>query len=338
MVAQIKEWFAAPVFPDDAHKTRRAELLNAGLIAAIALTLIISAGNILGGIVPPIVTGLNLALAILCFFLRHSMRRGQIEAASVGLIVLGFGIVTANVANLGTIRTPTTTVYLLLVILGGLLFDRPGVVVTTVFSSLIVLGMIFAENAGFLPRPNLSVTMTQWITYTTLFGFGGGLTLFGLEATRHVLARVDHELAERQRAEKTIRYQADLINQVSGAIISTNPQYRIVSWNRGAEEMFGWRADEVIGKSIAEVVKTDYRTISREQMIHDLLERDVWQGEVIQYHKNGTPNHILITISTMKDDTGKLIGIVSVNRDVTERKKWEEAIRNLARFPSENPN
>ncbi len=269
MIARIKEGFAAPVFPDDAPKTRRAELLNASLIAAIALTLIISAGNILGGIVPPIVTGSNLALAILCFFLRHAMRRGHIEAASVGLIVLGFGFATANVANLGTIRTPTTTVYLLLVILGGLLFDRPGVVVTSVSSSLAVLGMIVAENAGFLPRPNLSVTMTQWITYTTLFGFGGGLTLFGLEATRHVLARVDRELAERKKWEEAIRNLARFPSENPNPVLRVTKTGQVIYANEASlplQKMWGCQVGDDLPSHWRELVAKLAATDSREEV------------------------------------------------------------------------
>jgi PAS domain S-box-containing protein len=131
------------------------------------------------------------------------------------------------------------------------------------------------------------------------------------------------DITVRVRAEETVRYHADLIERVSDAIVSTDTQFRIVSWNHGAEEMYGWRADEVIDRSFAEVARTDFLAVSREQALRELFEGGSWRGEVIQYHKNGEAINVLVATSVIKDHLGNLAGVVTVNHDITELKRAE---------------
>jgi PAS domain S-box-containing protein len=205
MMLRLKRWLTPPLFSNDEIKTRRAGLLNAALITTALLALIILAGNVLGGRTPIAIIGADVAAIIMCLILRHWMYRGQVRLASVVLIGLDMAGTTVFSASLGTIRTPTTAFYLLIVVGGGLLFDVGGIVVTAALSSLAVFGLIVAENAGLLPQPDYAVTVSQWITYTAMFGLSGGLTFVALQSTRRALARADGELAERKRAEGALR-------------------------------------------------------------------------------------------------------------------------------------
>lgn len=204
MMLHLKRWLTAPIFPDAEIKTRRASLLNAALLTSAALASIVLVGNVLGGKIPSVLSGADAAAIMICFILRHWMQRGQVSLASAVLIGLDLVGITVFVAYLGTIRTPTAAFYLLIVVGGGLLFDVGGIIATTAASSLAVLGLIVAENAGLLPRPDYTVTITQWITYTALFGLSGGLTFVALQSTRQALARADRQLVVRQRAETAL--------------------------------------------------------------------------------------------------------------------------------------
>ena len=66
------------------------------------------------------------------------------------------------------------------------------------------------------------------------------------------------DMTERKKIEKQLHYQANLLENVSDAVISTDNEFRIVTWNQAAERLYGWRADEVIGKNFGEVVPTKY--------------------------------------------------------------------------------
>jgi signal transduction histidine kinase len=201
----IKRWIISPIFEHDEIKTYRARLLNAILIGILGLALVSLVGSWLGGRTPTATVMLDVLVVVSCAGLWYWMRRGQIVLASIALLAAGAISITAAVATLGTIRAPATALFLLLVIVGGLLFDLPGILVTTGLSSLAVLGLILAENAGWLPPVDQSVTITQWAIYTGLFGVCGGLTYYSIQSTRDALKRADRELAERERTEEQIR-------------------------------------------------------------------------------------------------------------------------------------
>ncbi len=205
MMLHLKRWLAPPVFPDDEDKTRRASALNVALIITLPLLTLILVGNVLGSRTPLIVSGADVAGIIVCLIVRRWMRQGRVRLASAALIGVDLVCITVADVALGTVRTPTTALYLLLVAVGGLLFDVGGIVVTTVLSSLAIFGLIVAENAGLLPRPDYTVTITQWIAYTALSGFSGGLTFVALQSTRRALQRADREIAERKRVEEALR-------------------------------------------------------------------------------------------------------------------------------------
>jgi len=76
----------------------------------------------------------------------------------------------------------------------------------------------------------------------------------------HEIVVASQDITARKQAEKEIRYQAQLLENISEAVVSTDNEFRIVSWNRAAEEMYGWRADEVLGRIS---VRRCWRTISR---------------------------------------------------------------------------
>ncbi len=200
----IKSWITPPVFEHDESKTQRARLLNAVLITVLTYTPILMIGNWLGGRTPATTNGVNVLVFAWCALLWYLMRRGQVALAGIGLLMGGALSITAAAATLGTLRTPTTAWYLLIVIVGGFLFDLPGILAMTGLSSLAVLGLILAEIAGWLPPPDRSATITQWVSYTVLCAVSGGLTYYSAQSTRAALKRVDRELAERRRTEEQI--------------------------------------------------------------------------------------------------------------------------------------
>ncbi|MCL4394454.1 MAG: hypothetical protein M1482_06585, partial [Chloroflexi bacterium] len=178
--SRLQRWLAPPAFPGYEDRTRHAVILNASLLTAIVLMALLYVGDVIGGRIPFGTREINLVMIAACLALRYLMQRGRVSL--VGAVSLALGIVanTFSIADLGTIRSPSTTVYLLLVVVGGLLFDFPGVFATTAASSLAVLGLIVAQNNGALPPADYSVTISQWVTFTALFGLVGGLTLYSV--------------------------------------------------------------------------------------------------------------------------------------------------------------
>lgn len=203
----FKRFIAPPVFDGDDIKTRRARLLtwviNAGLVGMPVITL----ANLIGGHIPAFVIWLDVLFIVVYLIMRQALHRGHVDLAGAGLMIAASVVITAADAGLGTIRTPTTSLYLVLVVAAGLMYDRRGIALTVSISSLEILGLIVAENAGWLPRPDLTVTVTQWVSLTAYLILGGGLTYYALFEIRQALRRADLELAERKRAEAALRRQ-----------------------------------------------------------------------------------------------------------------------------------
>jgi PAS domain S-box-containing protein len=136
------------------------------------------------------------------------------------------------------------------------------------------------------------------------------------------------DITERKAQERHLRYHASIQESVSDAVIATDMDFRIQSWNRAAEAIYGWSAAEAIGKPVNEIVQTTYGSeADRARILQNFLERGAWQGEVIQRHRDGSPINILASVNLFKDDLGQPFGVVSVNRDITERKRADDALR-----------
>lgn len=145
------------------------------------------------------------------------------------------------------------------------------------FSALWIL-LSDAASIFFIPpdSPNhiLAQTIKGW-----LFVFASASLLY------LILSR---EMKTLQKKQEQIRYQAGLVENVFDAIISTDMQFHIQSWNVAAERMYGWQASEVMGHLMAEFVQNEYISAPRESILKTAMEQGRWQGEVSQNHKDGS--------------------------------------------------
>jgi hypothetical protein len=160
---RVKRWFAAPVFEGDEEKTRTAGLLNQAIATSLLLSVLIFIGAVIGNNVPSSAKLIAATWIIVLLLSRMLLHRGKANFVAFILTFLFFVFLTAANISLGTVRTPTAAIYTLWVILVGMLFKLPGMVVATISSSLAILGLVVAENAGLLPTPDYSVGITQWM-------------------------------------------------------------------------------------------------------------------------------------------------------------------------------
>jgi PAS domain S-box-containing protein len=110
-----------------------------------------------------------------------------------------------------------------------------------------------------------------------------------------------------------------LIDNVSDSIIAIDLDMNILTWNKAAEELYGLKSEDVIGRSLPELIQYEYINDSRQQASETLLSTGKWQGEVIYTRKDGLKLHLFSSVSMMKDKQGKSYGIVAVNRNITSR-------------------
>ena len=205
MFETLKKWFSAPVFEGDEEKTHRASLLNVISLGILFFILLTVSGGLLGGKTPASTLIIDLLMFFIVPLFRYWLRSGRISLVGIGLALIGFIYISAVNISLGTIRTPSASSYLFWIILTGAVFDLPGILVSTLASSLAVLGLILAQNAGLLPQPDYTVTITQWVTYTALFGLTAGVVYSINLATNRSLAQTKVEIKERKRVEIALR-------------------------------------------------------------------------------------------------------------------------------------
>lgn len=153
-----------------------------------------------------------------------------------------------------------------------------------------------------------------------------------------VLARQAADLIERgqtevalRESEQRFRSLAAIVEFNHDAIIGMDLDGMITSWNKGAERMYGYTAEEMTGKSVMSLVPPD-----RHQEETTILAR-ISRGERVDSYdtvracKDGRTVDVLLTVSPVKDDAGRLIGASKIARDITERKRMERDVQLLSR-------
>jgi PAS domain S-box-containing protein len=145
-----------------------------------------------------------------------------------------------------------------------------------------------------------------------------------------ILARQAADLIERKQAEHARGRLAAIVESSDDAIISKDLNGIIQTWNAGAERVFGYTAQEAIGKSVTMLIPAD-----RENEEPAILERIRGGGriehyETIRRRKDGTLLDISLSVSPIIDEHGKVVGASKIARDVTERKRIEQEQRDLA--------
>jgi two-component system, chemotaxis family, CheB/CheR fusion protein len=134
------------------------------------------------------------------------------------------------------------------------------------------------------------------------------------------------DVTERQRADTLTALLAAIVNSSDDAIIGKDLNGVITSWNRGAENLFGYTAQEAIGQPVTMLMPPD-RLHEEAEILEQLKRGDrVEDFETVRLRKNGSSLEISLTISPIKDATGQIIGASKVARDITERKRAEEAL------------
>ena len=139
---------------------------------------------------------------------------------------------------------------------------------------------------------------------------------------------------ERQQALEKIAHLAAIVKSSDDAIIGKTLNEQIVSWNRGAERIYGYTAGEIVGRSISLLVPPGLG-----EELATIMER-LKRGETIEHlettrvRRDGQTIHVALTISPIKDASGQIVGASTIARDITERKQTEAQIRRLVDLQS----
>lgn len=125
-------------------------------------------------------------------------------------------------------------------------------------------------------------------------------------------------------------YVRKLMDTVSDAVISTDVNQNITFWNRAAEELYGWTAEEAIGKPMSSFVPMEFIDTTRDEVIAEGFSKGFWRGEVITTTKSGERIHVEASTTMIRDDSGTIIGWVGITRDITDSVQMNELEKSIA--------
>lgn len=153
------------------------------------------------------------------------------------------------------------------------------------------------------------------------------------ETTRHFAGRpreaygVMLDITERKAAEEAVARLAAIVTNSDDAILSKSLTGILTSWNRGAEQLFGYAAEEVIGKSVQTIIPPE-NADEENRILSTIRAGDsVLPYETVRLRKDGSTVHVSIAVSPIRRARGDVVGASTIARDVTERRRYTEALR-----------
>lgn len=196
------------------------------------------------------------------------------------------------------------------------------------------------ENQGGHKHTNENITkdgktiICEWYNTVLVDDKGKviGVSSLVQDITSRVSAQKELERHQQQLeelvAERTeeIREQAKIIDQIHDSVVATDLDGIVTNWNYGAERMFGYSAEESVGKNISFVYPQDQHDFLTNEIIKPLKEKGELETEVIMQRKSGDRFYALLSLSVKYDSQGVPAGLIGYSIDITDRKNAEARI------------
>jgi PAS domain S-box-containing protein len=146
---------------------------------------------------------------------------------------------------------------------------------------------------------------------------------------------IARDITERKRAESEALRLAAIVKSSDDAIVSKDLNGTITSWNRAAERMFGYTAEEVVGRSITVIIPTE--RLAEEDFVLGKVRTGVGidHFETVRRRKDGTLIDISLTVSPIIDPSGRIVGVSKIARDISERKQLLRQVEEASRLKDE---
>jgi PAS domain S-box-containing protein len=141
------------------------------------------------------------------------------------------------------------------------------------------------------------------------------------------IAAFSRDITERRKAEETLSFQADILNSVHDAIVAADGDCLIIYWNGMAEKMFGWTAEEALGKHVGDLLRTRVPGSPWEAEPAGTPRDDYYEGEAVYRRKDGSEIYTDVHSAVTRGRDGTVTGFITSFRDITVQKEAERLLR-----------
>jgi PAS domain S-box-containing protein len=154
-----------------------------------------------------------------------------------------------------------------------------------------------------------------------------------LEREKIIYIAFVRDVTEIKKAEEKLYHTSYMVNSSTDAIIASDTKFNITYWNKASEKLYGYTEAEVLGKAGMEVMRSEHiLPNTREHVLEQIFEQGGWVGELMQFTKDGRKIPVLSSVTKLHDKEGKMIGFLSVTRDITEIIKIQDELKASEEF------
>ncbi len=144
---------------------------------------------------------------------------------------------------------------------------------------------------------------------------------------RRTVRGIAHDITTTHEATEQVRFQARMLASVGEAVVVTDPEGTILFWNEAAHRLYGWSAEEALGRSIVDVTPAPAMSEAATEIMERLSAGKTWSGEFTVQARDGRHFPALVTDAPVFGENGQLEAIIGVSSDLSERVHVEEALR-----------
>jgi PAS domain S-box-containing protein len=182
------------------------------------------------------------------------------------------------------------------------------------------------ENS--MHKTNGEPVILRWLKKdgTTIWTEQRNVLIFDKAGNPYAIEGISTDITAQKEAEAKLGFQADMLSQISEAVIATDLNGAITYWNKSAEKLYGWKPEEVIGKNILEVTPTSATKDQDAGIFNSLSKGQNRTGEFSVKNKEGHSFPVIVNDSPLFDSNHKLIGVISISSDITTRRQAEQEL------------
>jgi PAS domain S-box-containing protein len=143
-------------------------------------------------------------------------------------------------------------------------------------------------------------------------------------------SKITRDITERKKEQDQVASLSLQINQSNDAIYTVDAAFKIKTWNRGAQKLYGFTEEEVLGKDSNALLNTTMSADEITRVVMEIAEKDYWSGELKRKTKDDRDIYVLSSNTPIRDKDGVITGYTAVSFDITEQKRLREQVNHLA--------